>query len=73
MLDLDVLIERLKNGGCLSAEEILWVCSSVRDIVAEESNVKQVASPVTVVGDIHGQFWDLMEMFRVGGWPPDTV
>eukprot|EP01061_Rhynchopus_euleeides_P024189 TRINITY_DN39057_c0_g1_i1.p1 TRINITY_DN39057_c0_g1~~TRINITY_DN39057_c0_g1_i1.p1 ORF type:complete len:319 (+),score=72.49 TRINITY_DN39057_c0_g1_i1:170-1126(+) len=72
MLDLDVLIERLKSGACLTGEEILWVCASVRDIVADESNVKCVDSPVTVVGDIHGQFWDLMEMFRVGGWPPDT-
>jgi len=37
-----------------------------------ESNVVHVHSPVTVVGDIHGQFYDLIEIFRIGGFVPDT-
>ncbi len=37
-----------------------------------ESNVVHVAAPVTVVGDIHGQFYDLIEIFRIGGYCPDT-
>lgn len=44
----------------------------VKDILMEESNVQPVRSPVTVCGDIHGQVYDMFELFRKGGQVPDT-
>lgn len=38
----------------------------------KESNVVHIRAPVTVVGDIHGQFFDMMEIFEIGGNVPDT-
>lgn len=38
----------------------------------DESNVQPVTAPVTVCGDIHGQFYDLAELFRIGGACPET-
>lgn len=38
----------------------------------KESNVVHIRAPVTVVGDIHGQFFDMMEIFEIAGRVPDT-
>ena len=46
--------------------------TQAREVLMEESNVQQIAAPVIVCGDIHAQFHDLMEIFRIGGPCPDT-
>jgi len=48
------------------------LCERIKEILFEESNVHCVSTPVTVCGDIHGQFWDLKELFRIGGYIPQT-
>ncbi|KAL0410981.1 UNVERIFIED_CONTAM: Serine/threonine-protein phosphatase PP2A-5 catalytic subunit [Sesamum latifolium] len=50
----------------------LALCEKAKEILMDESNVQPVKSPVTICGDIHGQFHDLAELFRIGGKCPDT-
>eukprot|EP01001_Neometanema_parovale_P006424 NODE_2785_length_1342_cov_40.090238_g2647_i0.p1 GENE.NODE_2785_length_1342_cov_40.090238_g2647_i0~~NODE_2785_length_1342_cov_40.090238_g2647_i0.p1 ORF type:complete len:151 (+),score=9.21 NODE_2785_length_1342_cov_40.090238_g2647_i0:74-526(+) len=72
MSNIDKLIAKLYDGGILEEFELKFACQKVIEVLIEESNVKFIAPPVTVVGDIHGQFYDLLELFRVGGHPPET-
>ncbi|RWR93388.1 protein phosphatase 2A [Cinnamomum micranthum f. kanehirae] len=70
--DLDRQIEHLMECKSLPEPEVKVLCEEARAILVEEWNVQPVKCPVTVCGDIHGQFHDLVELFRIGGKPPDT-
>ena len=56
----------------LTEQDIKQLCEKAKEILQLESNVTMVKAPVTVWGDIHGQYHDLMELFKIGGNPPDT-
>jgi serine/threonine-protein phosphatase 6 catalytic subunit len=71
-MDIDRYISELKDGKVLSEKDLRMVCEKVKEILIEESNVQPVSAPVTVCGDIHGQFYDLLELFRVAGEMPTT-
>uniref|UniRef100_A0A914HQJ4 Serine/threonine-protein phosphatase n=1 Tax=Globodera rostochiensis TaxID=31243 RepID=A0A914HQJ4_GLORO len=70
--DVDRQIEVLMRCDCLTEQEVKVLCSKAREIILQEGNVQRVDAPVTICGDIHGQFYDLKELFRVGGGVPDT-
>lgn len=68
----DQQIQRVLNMENLQEHELKILCEKVREILHEESNVHPVKCPVTVCGDIHGQFLDLKELFNNAGSPPQT-
>uniref|UniRef100_A0A2P2HYS1 Serine/threonine-protein phosphatase n=1 Tax=Hirondellea gigas TaxID=1518452 RepID=A0A2P2HYS1_9CRUS len=72
MADVDKWIEITKGCKYLPENDLKLLCSLVCDLLLEEGNVQPVSSPVTVCGDIHGQYYDLEELFRTGGQIPDT-
>ena len=46
--------------------------NKAKEILSKETNIQPVNAPVTICGDIHGQYHDLLELFKVGGNCPDT-
>ena len=70
--EIDAQLEQLLQCKPLTETEVKALCDKAREILIEESNVQPVKCPVTVCGDIHGQFHDLVELFRIGGNAPDT-
>jgi len=71
-IDLDECLERLYKKELLADSVIEALCAKAKELLMRESNVVHINAPVTVVGDIHGQFFDLIEIFRIGGFCPDT-
>mmetsp|Transcript_22838 Transcript_22838/g.25794 ORF Transcript_22838/g.25794 Transcript_22838/m.25794 type:complete len:289 (-) Transcript_22838:605-1471(-) len=69
---LDIQSKQLMDCKALAENDVKLLCEKAKEILQEEQNVQPVRCPVTVCGDIHGQFYDLMELFRIGGVPPDT-
>ncbi|KAJ7738235.1 Metallo-dependent phosphatase-like protein [Mycena maculata] len=75
--EIDAWLEQLSQCKQLPEADVKKLCDKAcffptREILMEESNVQPVRCPVTVCGDIHGQFQDLSELFRIGGASPDT-
>ncbi len=69
---VDSLLEVLYQCKTLPEKEVKFLCDKAREILQKESNVQEVKCPVTICGDVHGQFYDLMELFQMGGRCPDT-
>ncbi|KAL4462755.1 hypothetical protein ABPG72_019591 [Tetrahymena utriculariae] len=71
--DVDQWLNTLKvDKEILTERDLRLLCEMVKEILIEESNVQPVSAPVTVCGDIHGQFYDLLELFQKGGEIPAT-
>ncbi|TKA37002.1 putative serine/threonine-protein phosphatase C22H10.04 [Friedmanniomyces endolithicus] len=71
-VDLDECIARLYRKELLADSVIEAICAKTKELLMRESNVVHIQAPVTVVGDIHGQFFDMIEIFKIGGYCPDT-
>lgn len=71
-LDVNVYIDTLREKKILSIAQLEDLLKQAKEILIHESNMPKVSAPVTVVGDIHGQFYDLMELFKVCGDLPHT-
>jgi serine/threonine-protein phosphatase PP1 catalytic subunit len=80
-LDLDDMISRLLDAGystkvtkavCLKNAEITAVCTAVREVLLSQPSLLELSAPVKIVGDIHGQYNDLIRLFEMCGFPPSS-
>jgi len=55
----------------LSESEVLYLNAKVKEIFLKQPSLLPLGAPINIVGDIHGQFSDLLKLFDLGGYPPD--
>ncbi|KAH9822887.1 Serine/threonine-protein phosphatase PP-Z [Teratosphaeria destructans] len=79
--DLDDMIKRLVDAGyagkitktvCLKNAEITAICTAARELFLSQPALLELAPPVKIVGDVHGQYTDLIRMFEMCGFPPNS-
>lgn len=80
-IELDDIISRLLDTGhstrfhrtvCLNNFEITTICVLARELLLSEPTLLELAAPIRVVGDIHGQYADLIRIFQTSGFPPES-
>ncbi|QNP96601.1 Metallo-dependent phosphatase-like protein [Yarrowia lipolytica] len=73
---IDDLVERFKNGKLLHLRYVYAIVVGAIKLFKEEPTMVETPVPegttTTVCGDTHGQFFDLLEIFKLNGWPSAT-
>ena len=70
--NLQFLKQHFYREGRLSHEQALWIIRVGTQVLKSEPNLLEMDAPITVCGDVHGQYYDLMKLFEVGGDPCET-
>ena len=63
------LRKHLQEEGRLDEKCAIRLVESAQKVFEREPNIVTVQRPVTLVGDIHGQFYDLLTILSAGGDP----
>ena len=56
----------------LTEVELKYLINTSKKILIEQPTFLELETPITVCGDTHGQYPDLLRLFDLGGYPPDT-
>ena len=53
-------------------KDIVSLCNQCQQLFIEQPILLELNAPIKVVGDIHGQYYDLLRLFEYGQFPPES-
>jgi len=69
---LAVKDQRPGTTAKLDEKEVMWLCAKSKEVFLKQENLLELEAPIKIVGDIHGQYFDLLRIFEYGGLPPKS-
>jgi serine/threonine-protein phosphatase PP1 catalytic subunit len=77
---IDLTIQKLLEGQniapgteiFLDQSDMIRIIRKAKEIFLQQPCLLELAPPITILGDIHGQFHDLLHLFSICGLPPET-
>lgn len=68
-MDLKGVYEKIKNNELPTVELLHEILNTISRIIVEEDNLLRINSPINIVGDLHGQYFDFLKMVDLCGKP----
>lgn len=68
-LNFSLIKDHLLKEGRINKSDLLDIVNCVTITLKKEPNIFKLKDPVIIVGDIHGQFYDLIALLDLGGDP----
>eukprot|EP01029_Cantina_marsupialis_P032525 TRINITY_DN996_c0_g6_i1.p1 TRINITY_DN996_c0_g6~~TRINITY_DN996_c0_g6_i1.p1 ORF type:complete len:309 (-),score=29.15 TRINITY_DN996_c0_g6_i1:267-1193(-) len=67
---LDARSSRPGTKVHLPEDQIRNLVLQAREIFLSQPMLLEITAPVNIMGDVHGQYYDLLRFFEIGGFPP---
>eukprot|EP00917_Polyrhabdina_sp_WS-2016_P009703 GHVP01021380.1.p1 GENE.GHVP01021380.1~~GHVP01021380.1.p1 ORF type:complete len:471 (+),score=81.10 GHVP01021380.1:9-1421(+) len=78
-IDIDFvssMIEYLKEQKTLPIKYVCIILKTAKELFKKEDNIKRIDFDekriLTICGDVHGQFFDVLKIFELNGYPSST-
>jgi diadenosine tetraphosphatase ApaH/serine/threonine PP2A family protein phosphatase len=71
-MDLDKFIADVREHKPIAEHDLICLFRMAQDVLFQEGTLLNLSAPISVCGDVHGQFYDVLRLFEIGGDPMDT-